>query len=93
MSLADVADLTTTDGWPLCIHCSDALVPGDPHTDCEADVPLYLLDVTYTEPGHLFDVPMRTRVCVEAPDDQHAEAAALRMVADRGVTPGRVYGL
>lgn len=35
MAFADVLDLTTTDGLPLCPCCSDPIVPGDPHTDCE----------------------------------------------------------
>lgn len=37
MSLADVADLTTTDGYPLCGACSDPITPDDDHGDCPTD--------------------------------------------------------
>jgi hypothetical protein len=76
----------------LCRCCSDPVDPGDPHDDCEA-LMLYLLDVEYTEPDRLFDVPMRRRVSVVADDDDTAEAIARRRVEALGLTVHRISGL
>lgn len=37
MSIADLAELTTTDGHHLCSSCSDPITPDDPHDDCTDD--------------------------------------------------------
>lgn len=34
MALAEVLDLRTTAGLPLCPECSDPIEPGDPHKEC-----------------------------------------------------------
>ncbi len=61
--------------------------------DMRAPPVIYLLDVSYTEDGRLFDVPLITRVCVEADDDQAAAHAAFSAVLARGHRPVKVYGL
>lgn len=51
----------------------------------------YLLDVEYVEEGEMFSTePRRTRVCVQASNNNDAELAALEMVAATGRKPIRV---